>query len=191
MQRLARRGYSTPIEKMGRPDIVHTTLLQVLETPLNWEGYLQVFVHTQGDYIITINPKVRLPKNYVRFIGLIEQLFSQKKVPQEGEPLLSLQKGNLRDLVKQVKPSRVLGFTMVGKPRLMKEVAEESTELRNPMVCIGGFPRGHFTEETKRLMDAMVSVDRQSLDAWVVAGRFVYDLEWALGLTQNRIEPDK
>ncbi|MEM3571985.1 MAG: hypothetical protein QW589_08700, partial [Candidatus Bathyarchaeia archaeon] len=32
--------------KTGRPDIVHFALLSVLETPLNFEGMLKVYVHT-------------------------------------------------------------------------------------------------------------------------------------------------
>jgi hypothetical protein len=26
------------------------------------------------------------------------------------------------------------------------------------------------------------------LDAWVVAGRFVYDFEWAIGIAQGRVK---
>ncbi len=191
MRRLAQRGYPIPVEKMGRPDIVHNTLLQVLETPLNWEGHLRVLVHTQDDYVITINPKVRLPKNYIRFIGLIEQLFARKRVPGEGDPLLKLEKGNLRALVRMVAPGKVFGFSIVGKPALLKAVADRASKIKDPLAFIGAFPRGHFTEETRRSVDQLFCVDRESLDAWVVAGRFVYDFEWALGLAQNRVNPAK
>ena len=191
MRKLAKLRYPTPVEKMGRPDIVHNTLLQVLETPLNWEGHLRVFVHTQDDHVITINPKVRLPKNYLRFVGLIEQLFAQKRVPREGELLLGLDKGNLLGLVRKFEPTKVFGFSTLGKPTLMKAVADQASKLKDPLALIGAFPRGHFAEETKRSIDETFSVDRESLDAWVVAGRFVYDCEWALGLTQNRVSPTK
>jgi rRNA small subunit pseudouridine methyltransferase Nep1 len=191
MRKLAKLRYATPVEKMGRPDIVHNTLLQVLETPLNWEGHLRVLVHTQDDHVITINPKVRLPKNYLRFVGLIEQLFAQKKVPMDGELLLRLDKGNLLGLVRKVAPTKVFGFSTLGKPTLMKAVADRASKLQSPLVLIGAFPRGHFTEETKRSIDEIFSVDRESLDAWVVAGRFVYDFEWALGLSQDRVSPRK
>lgn len=188
MLKLAQRGFSVPVEKMGRPDIVHNTLLQVLETPLNWEGQLSVLVHTQDDYVIRINPKVRLPKNYIRFTGLIEQLFAEKRVPLKGEPLLSLEKRDLRGLIRLVSPSRVLGFSTLGKPVLMRSAANQARDFKNPLALIGGFPRGHFSEATQRLTDDLVRVDRESLDAWVVAGRFVYDFEWALGLAQNRVD---
>ncbi len=188
MQQLARKDHRVPVEKMGRPDIVHNVLLQIIETPLNWEGGLRVFVHTQDDYVISINPKIRLPKNYVRFVGLIEQLFAQKRVPEEGEPLMQLEKGGLQELVRTTHANNVLGFSILGNPVLMRSVAERMRKLENPLVFVGGFPRGHFGRETQSLLNEMCSVDRESLDAWVVAGRFVYDFEWSIGVAQNRIK---
>jgi rRNA small subunit pseudouridine methyltransferase Nep1 len=191
MQKLARRRSHLPVEKMGRPDIVHTTLLQMLETPLNWENQLRVFVHTQDDYVISINPKIRLPKNYIRFIGLIEQLFTKKRVPERGEPLMQIEKGNVQSLMTRLHPSQVAGFSVLGQPTLMRTAANEMSNITNPLVCIGGFPRGHFSEETRRQLNSMFKVDREPLDAWVVAGRFVYDFEWAIGVAQERTKPEK
>jgi rRNA small subunit pseudouridine methyltransferase Nep1 len=188
MRKLAKIGYSIPVEKMGRPDIIHNTLLQVLETPLNWEGQLRVLVHTQEDQVIIINPKVRLPKNYVRFVGLIEQLFAQGKVPEKGEPLLSLEKGNVRKLVRMVSPNKVFGFSTLGKPSLLRVISNQISRTKAPLAFIGGFPRGHFAEETRGAVNEIFCVDREPLDAWVVAGRFVYDFEWALGLAKDRVD---
>jgi rRNA small subunit pseudouridine methyltransferase Nep1 len=188
MQRLARTRYKLPVERMGRPDIVHSTLLQVLETPLNWEGQLRTLVHTQEDLVISIDPKVRLPKNYVRFVGLIEQLFAEGQVPKNGKPLLRLEKMPLHRLVDRLAPSKVLALTTLGKPKLLREVVQYASGFKDPMVFVGGFPRGHFTEGTRKLASETFKVDKQSLDAWVVAGRFVYDFEWAIGLAQNRLE---
>jgi rRNA small subunit pseudouridine methyltransferase Nep1 len=191
MQKLARTKYPIPVEKMGRPDIIHNTLLQVLETPLNWEGQLRVFIHTQAGNIISINPKVRLPKNYVRFVGLIEQLFKEKQVPMKGKALLTVEKGQLEQVVQKMAPTKVIGFSTLGKPELLRNVADRAGSLDMPLAMIGGFPRGHFTERTKRLMDEVYCIDKESLDAWIVAGRFVYDLEWSLGLAKTRLTPNQ
>lgn len=129
-----------------------------------------------------------MPKNYVRFVGLIEQLFAQKRVPEEGEPLMQLEKGGLQELVRTTHANNVLGFSILGNPVLMRSVAERMRKLENPLVFVGGFPRGHFGRETQSLLNEMCSVDRESLDAWVVAGRFVYDFEWSIGVAQNRIK---
>ena len=188
MQKLARTQFRLPVEKMGRPDIIHTTLLQILETPLNWENQLRVFVHTQDDYVISVNPKIRLPKNYLRFVGLIEQLFAKRQVPERGDPLMKIEKGTVHSLIAHIQPSEVLGFSVLGKPALMRETARDAAEVVNPLVLIGGFPHGHFSDETTHALNSMFNVDRASLDAWVVAGRFVYDFEWAIGVTQHRIK---
>jgi rRNA small subunit pseudouridine methyltransferase Nep1 len=187
MRRLARSRYKLPVERMGRPDIVHNTLLQVLETPLNWEGQLRTLVHTQEDQVISIDLKVRLPKNYVRFVGLIEQLFAEGQVPRNGKPLLRVEKMPLHQLLGRLSPSKVLALTTLGKPKLLREVAQYASGFKDPMILIGGFPRGHFTEGTRKLVSESFKVDTQPLDAWVVAGRFVYDFEWAIGLAQTRL----
>ena len=185
MKSLGRRGY--PIEKMGRPDIVHNALLQVLETPLNWEGHLKVFIHTQDDYVISVNPKIRLPKNYLRFVGLMEQLFDKRSVPLEGEHLLELRKSTLPELIKNEVPDRVVAFSILGRPELLRLVAESVCAFNRPMVLVGAFPKGHFTDRTQRLTDEMFRIDRRGLDSWIVAGRFVYDCECCLGIEKNRI----
>lgn len=188
MIRLSKTSRAYPVQKMGRPDIVHNVLLQVLETPLNWEGHLRTFVHTQDDYVISIDPTVRLPRNYTRFVGLVEQLFAEKRVPRTGPTLLSVRKMSLPQLVSHVESSDVIAFSTLGKPELLRQVSDHVCKLRNPIVLIGGFPRGHFTDRTRRAVSETFKIDHQSLDAWVVAGRFVYDFEWSIGVAKTRLK---
>ncbi|HUK50413.1 MAG TPA: hypothetical protein VLV18_05210 [Terriglobales bacterium] len=188
MLKLAHRRNGAQIERMGRPDIVHTTLLQILETPLNWEGQLQVIVHTQEERVITVNPKVRLPKNYVRFVGLMEQLLTQHRVPIDGEALMQVEKTDLAETIRNLESDKLVGLSILGEPILLHNLTDQIAKFEKPVVFIGGFPRGHFSEETRRLMDEICCVDRKTLDAWVAAGRFVYDFEWGIGVAQGRIE---
>lgn len=188
MKQLSRANRDLLPEKMGRPDIVHNALLQVLETPLNWEKHLKVVVHTQDGHLISINPKIRLPKNYTRFIGLIEQLYAERRVPLDGEPLLSMEDRSLKQCVERLTPSKVIGFTRIGKPELLRNVAYSTSKVGNPMIFIGAFPRGHFSEDTKRLMNEVYCVDNHSLDTWIVAGRFVYEFEWSIGVAEKRLK---
>ena len=188
MRQLPRTSSDILPEKMGRPDIIHNTLLQVLETPLNWERELKVFVHTQEGWLININPKIRLPKNYTRFVGLIEQLLIETKVPLDREPLLSIEHMSLAQFVGRQAASKIIGFSRIGKPELLRNVANHVAKLGNPMIIIGAFPRGHFSEDTNRLLNGVYSVDTHTLDAWVVGGRFVYDFEWSIGIAEKRLE---
>lgn len=66
-------------QKRGRPDLIHSVLLEATSTPLFINNRLNVWVHTYNDQAIYFKKSIRLPKSYFRFEGLIEQLFRKKK----------------------------------------------------------------------------------------------------------------
>jgi len=173
--------------KRGRPDITHFVLLEALGSPLNKESGLQVFIHTCNDYVIKVNPKTRLPKNYNRFVGLIEQLFQQQKVPLEGKQLLSLEKKSLPQLVSEIKPDYVLGFSKKGEPKTTETVVFKLEKKQNPAVIVGGFAHGHFSETTLQLVDETVCVDREMLETFIITSRIIYEYERFLSLPTKRL----
>lgn len=54
-----------------RPDITHQCLLMLFDSPLNRAGLLQVFLHTNNNVLIEINPQTRIPRTFKRFAGLM------------------------------------------------------------------------------------------------------------------------
>jgi len=176
-------------EKRGRPDITHFALLEALGSPLNKEGLLQVYVHTNKDYIITVNPSARLPRNYNRFLGLIEQLFQMGKVPSEGEALLKLDSKTLPILLAETEADYVMIFSREGSPKTLEEAVSSLQTKRRPAVIIGGFPHGHLSETTVQLADEIISVDSEMLEAWTLTARVIYEYERALSLPKKRIVP--
>lgn len=168
--------------KRGRPDIVHLTLLNLLCSPLNRRGLLKIYVHTNQNKVIRVNRMVRLPKNYNRFVGLMEQLFEAGRVPPKGVPLLSLKDEGLPELINELRPSRVVAFTTLGKPTTLQEVCRSMVNEPNPAVLVGGFPHGHFSKETLKLANEAVKVYEEALEAWVIAARIAYSYELALGI---------
>ena len=173
--------------KRGRPDLVHTTLLAVMGSPLNKEGLLRAYVHTIDDHVIEIDPQTRLPKNYNRFVGLIEQLYEEGEVPPGGPPLLTIRRESLPELVERLGPDKVLIFTEEGEPRTVEEAVKGLAGLERPMIIVGGFPHGSFSQETLSLADEKVRIDPEGLEAWVVAARAIYEFERALGLPEKRL----
>ncbi|MEM3526168.1 MAG: hypothetical protein QXV37_02030 [Candidatus Jordarchaeaceae archaeon] len=167
-------------EKRGRPDIVHLSLLAALGTPLNKYGFLQIFVHTIQDVVIKIAPETRLPKNYNRFIGLMEQLYTLGKVPPNRPPLLTLEKMSLENLIKNLNPSETLLFTEKGPILKLQPVMNELLKQKNPVIIIGGFPHGDFSPETLNLSDKKISISPETLDTWIVVSRVLYCYEEAL-----------
>ena len=174
--------------KRGRPDIVHFSLLEALGTPLNKEGLLRTFVHTIGNRLIYVKPETRLPRNYNRFVGLIEQLFRENRVPEHGQMLLKLRKGGLKDLLDEIKPSYALAFSRLGKPKTLHEVMCSLVKMEKPLVIVGAFPKGHFSEETIKLTNELVSIDPEVLNAWTVTSRIIYVYERLVGLPEKRLE---
>jgi rRNA small subunit pseudouridine methyltransferase Nep1 len=63
-----------------RPDIVHQELLSVLDSPLNKAGKVKLYVHTEKNVLIEVNPSTRLPRTFKRFSGLMVQLLHRLKI---------------------------------------------------------------------------------------------------------------
>jgi len=174
--------------KRGRPDITHFTLLEALGSPLNKEGHLQVYVHTNQDCVITVNPAARLPKNYSRFVGLIEQLFQQGKVPSEGETLLTLEQKTLQQLLTKTKTDYVLAFSKEGKPKTIRNAVSALQSKQHPAVIVGGFPHGQFLKTVAQIVDETVCVDPEMLEAWTITSRVIYEYEQTLSLPKKRLD---
>ena len=174
-------------EKRGRPDIVHFALLGALGSPLNKQGLLQVYVHTINDYVINLNSEVRLPKNYNRFVGLIEQLFQLGTIPPTGPVLLRLERKTMSQLLQETANDYVIAFSTKGSPKTLEEAVSRLQTKERPAVIIGGFPHGHFSETTVKLADEIVCVDPEMLEAWTLTSRVIYEYERAILLPRKRL----
>ncbi len=177
-------------EKRGRPDIIHFALLEALGSPLNKEKQLATYVHTIGDITIQINNETRLPRNYSRFVSLMEQLFETHCIPpnKNEKPLLTMKQQTISQLIKeQVKPSRLLALSRAGKPQTLEDAISNLAETDKACILVGGFPKGHFTQTVTELADEIVCVDQEMLETWTVVSRSVYEFERALSLPQKRL----
>ncbi len=173
-------------EKRGRPDIVHVSLLLAINSPLFKSGLLNIFVHTRQNKVIKLNPSIRIPKNYNRFVGLIEQLFETHKVPPDKEPLMILENLTLKDLISELNPNEVILFYEKGKPVDLNNFFEEKPKPFHIISLIGGFPHGSFTKETEESADIQISIDPESLETVTVLGEIIYSYEHAINLKQDR-----
>lgn len=162
-------------EKRGRPDLVHVVLLAVTGMPLYLDGKVRIFVQTYGDMVLEVQEKTRIPKNYLRFRGLMEKVLVEK--PAEG--LVAVRKGGLRELVRSLSPDLVIGLSVQGRPAPMEELAVKIARARELCVIVGGFPRGHFTPITLSLVGELVRVDPRPMEAHVVVARMLYEVEKA------------
>lgn len=160
-------------EKRGRPDIVHISLLNMLESPLNKEGLLEVYVHTYPGHVIFVDPSVRLPRNYNRFIGLMEQLLKYGKVPPKADkPLLYVKTMTLKDLLETIGAKGLVLLDEEGEKAPRTRIVEEALE-NNYAIGIGGFPHGGFSKETLDTATRRYAIYDKPLTTWVAASRII------------------
>ncbi len=173
-------------DKRGRPDIVHFCLLNALGTPLNKEHMLRVYVHTLNNEVISVAPEVRLPRNYSRFISLVEQLYQTHHVPTEGKTLMEIQAETLQNLLRRLRPSRVVALSVNGEKSTAEKAIKPLVSEENPAILIGGFPRGHFSAQVTQLADTTISIDPEGLDTWIVVSRLLYEFEKQSNISDRR-----
>jgi rRNA small subunit pseudouridine methyltransferase Nep1 len=170
----AMKGLDNEI-KRGRPDIIHLTLLSLCTTPVFYKNKIKIFVHTVNDEVISINNNTRLPKSYHRFQGLMEKLFLTKKIESEDEILMEMKNSSLSQLISKIKPTQIIGLTTQGQKTSLDKLVEQIEE--NSCIILGGFQKGHFNNETDKIIDKSFSINDSSLEAHLVASRLAYEYE--------------
>lgn len=154
-------------EKRGRPDIVHHCLLLLLDSPLK---SFEVYVHTINDEIIWVSRETRLPRNYNRFVGLMEDLFKKGKIEVNGRTLIEIINADLSEIVSG---KEVILLSEYGE-KLNTEMLEKEVA-----ICIGGFAHGDFFERTLRKLGEYraISLGRESYTSLYVTSRILCEYE--------------
>lgn len=149
---------------------MHLFALLCLDSVLNAQGQLRTIIHTRNDDVIRLAPETRLPKNYPRFVGLMEDLFDKGAVPAD-KPLLTLEHGkSLERLLAEFPPPK-WALAEGGEPvNLWVEFSKLSGDL---VAVVGGFPHGDFRSPVRRLCDRAVSIHEEPLRAWTVTSEIL------------------
>ncbi len=178
-------------DRRGRPDIAHMFLLLSLDSDVNAEGRLRVFIHTRNDDVVAVKPETRLPPNYIRFVGLIEQLFDQHVVPSRENALLELrQKVPLATLVEALKPDSVIVLDPAGE-RTPLEGAIASAEGERVVIIMGGFSKGTFSSDMRKLKARRISLGERMLKVWTVSSKALRALEAGESVPEPSPKPTK
>jgi len=148
-------------EKRGRPDIVHQIFLLICDSPLYLEKRVKFYIHTVNNIVLFCSQGLRPPRNYNRFVGLMEQLLVEGSVPPPpSKPLIYTEKLSVEELVKKIAPSKVIVFSSKG--RLIKNILDYIDKTLktedNPAFIIGGFHRGDISSNILSLSNDVVSI---------------------------------
>ena len=75
--------------------------MALFDTILAKNGKLRVVIRTKKGVVIKVNPKIRLPRTYKRFSGLMAQLLTKMKIksPENSETLLEVVNGKIESML--------------------------------------------------------------------------------------------
>ena len=146
--------------RRGRPDIVHFVLLCALESVINKQGELNLYIHTRNDEIIHVDAKTRIPRSYNRFCGLMEQLLEKKVI----KDLFHVERRSLLEFLDTLPGEKVV-MDREGAPLALK---------RDITCVVGGFPHGDFWTE---LIYPRCQITDEHLPAWSVVNELLVRYE--------------
>ncbi|MEX0862954.1 ribosome biogenesis protein [Nitrosopumilus sp.] len=161
--------------KRGRPDLIHFSILEATTIPLYLKNKMKLYVHTIDDKVISFGENVHIPKSYHRFEGVIEKLYQEKTITTNNDVLLEIKEKTFHELLDEINPSKVLGFSTKGHKSTYEEIAKEIAD--DTCVVIGGFQKGHFSDFIETKITDLYSVGDESFEGHVVVARILYEYE--------------
>ena len=173
-----------------RPDIIHQCLLNLFDSPLNKVGLLQVYIHTNKNALIEINPKTRIPRTFKRFSGLFSQLFLKNEIGTEDtnegkkEIFLKILNTKIENLIEDI-PKILLSEKgrLVDIDIYCKNLEENLKAKKNKDICfiIGTNPKGDIDPMIK-YNDDCISLSSFDLDSNIICGKICSAFENAWGV---------
>ncbi|BDC18325.1 16S rRNA methyltransferase [Acidianus sp. HS-5] len=158
-------------QKRGRPDIVHMAMVMILSEK---EILGDFYIHTYDSKVIKVERDMSPPKNYNRFIGLMEQLLKIGKIPpNSSKPLMEILNVKLSDIVKKYKP---ILLSEDGNKVDPKDLCND-----NLLLGIGAFQHSDFSEEVQDLFTEHYSISRRTLETQQVICRILSSCNYLLG----------
>ncbi len=152
--------------KTGRPDLVHVSLLTMLHHPLMTVSPHRAYIQTIGENWFRVPPDWRIPVNYIRFMGLMRQLFNSRRVPDSKEPILKLKKGNLGELIEREGLSgRKILLSSTGEQTTAEDLAANISK-SGCVLIVGGFQKGQPSKLAIDVADEVCSISSQELSSW-------------------------
>ncbi|XP_040834765.1 ribosomal RNA small subunit methyltransferase NEP1 isoform X1 [Ochotona curzoniae] len=160
-----------------RPDIAHQSLLMLMDSPLNRAGLLQVYIHTQRNVLIEVNPQTRIPRTFDRFCGLMVQLLHKLSVRAADGPqkLLKVIKNPVSDHFP-------VGCMKIGTSFSVSDVSDvrQLVPSTDPVVfVVGAFAHGKVSVD---YAEKMVSISNYPLSAALTCAKLTTAFEEVWGV---------
>jgi rRNA small subunit pseudouridine methyltransferase Nep1 len=168
--------------KRGRPDIIHTSLLLLSSSPLWSLGIVNAVIETRHG-LVHVRSEVRIPRNYNRFVSLMEQVLVRGSAPPDSEkPLIYLVRKDLLEYLRELSPEYSVLLDEKGRREDPVSLCRRIASSKRSIILVGGFQRGDFSQRILSLGLERVSIYGESLDTWAVVCKINSILENLLGI---------
>jgi rRNA small subunit pseudouridine methyltransferase Nep1 len=157
--------------RRGRPDIVYIFLEMAMESILNKNKMLDVYIHTRDNYIIHINRETNLPRSYNRFQGLMEDLFKKRSIEYNGTELLSMKEEKIIPFLKNL-DGKTIALSPAGTESSLSGIINND----NLNVIIGGFSQGDYLSDIYKNFPAY-KIFKEELTIWSVGMEVISEYE--------------
>lgn len=166
-----------------RPDILHQCLLMLFDSPLNRAGLLQVYIHTEKNVLIEVNPQTRFPRTFRRFAFLMAQLLFKLsiKAGNSSEKLLRVVKNPITDHLPVGCRKLCTSFkaTKIVSPRDLVPSEEELTTKGPLAIVVGSMAHGAVDVD---YTEGDISISQYPLSAALTCTKICSAFEEAWGI---------
>jgi rRNA small subunit pseudouridine methyltransferase Nep1 len=162
--------------------------MSILETPLCKEGFLNVYLHLQDGRTVNVRSDVRLPRNYDRFVGLMEQLLSTGRVPPKGDSLLHVTDRTLDKLISDIKSELSIVAINGGQKTTIEGLTNLlPTDSSVPVIVgVGAFPHGFLSDSILELFEHKLAFDEEVMMSWHVCSEVLWTYSLSIGVVKSR-----
>ena len=163
-----------------RPDILHQCLLMLFDSPLNRASLLQVYVHTQKNVLIEINPQTRIPRTFDRFCGLMVQLLHKLSIrgSDTSQKLLKVIKNPITD---HLPVGCHKFYTTFHTDNIVRvdEFAKAQQDDKPIVIAIGAMAKGSINPD---YADKSMSISNYPLSAAITCSKFctAFEDKWKI-----------
>ncbi|VEL11317.1 unnamed protein product [Protopolystoma xenopodis] len=176
----------------GRPVKYYVLTLFPLRLIIK-KNFFQVYIRTTKNIIIEVNPKIRIPRTFDRFCGLMVQLLHKLSIHAVG--------GNREKLLKIVK-NPVTRYFPPGSLKIGTSVSSDIVNLRELAVesqdiivfVIGAMAHGSILSTSGDFLDRLISISHFPLSAAQTCSRIctAFEEAWHVeGEVSPRVSNDK
>lgn len=161
--------------------------MSLLDSPLNKAGLLQIYIHTQKNVLIEVNPRIRIPRTFSRFCGLMVQLLHKLSIKASNgdEKLLNVIKNPVLDhLPIQARRigiiiTKILGFSGDAKTVKIADYVKSIPSDEPVVFFIGAMAHG---EDNFEYAEEKISISEYPLSASVACSKLcnAYEDLWGI-----------